>query len=191
MTPRLIGLCGRSGAEKDVVASHLAERHGFRRAAVADHLKDIAGLAFDLSRKQLWGDQRNVVDDRWGKTPRAIYQELGDSLRAIHPDALLHSWRGTIASVLEDGHLVIVPDVRMPAEVAALRELGGQLWRVVRPARQLAGALTQHETETTSDSFTVDLVLRNETSVEDLRLAADFAYRSSCERRAGAARASV
>lgn len=181
MTPLLIGLCGRSGAGKDVVASHLAECHGFRRLAVADRLKDIAGLAFDLTREQLWGKQRNSLDPRWGKTPRELYQELGDSLRRIHPRALLRSWRAAVEAALHDGYSVVVPDIRTPAEAAALHELGGQLWRVFRPGMQLSGAAAEHATETISDSFTVRLVLRNVAGVEELRAAAEVAYRTGEE----------
>lgn len=185
MSPHLIALCGRSGAGKDVVASHFVECHGFRRIAIADNLKELTAIAFGMTRTQLWGAQRNVIDVRWQKTPRAIYQALGDALRAIHPDALLHGWRGVVARRIHEGCAVIVPDIRTTAEVVALRELGGALWRVVRPDVQLTGAVAEHETETTSESFDVDVVLQNAGTIRDLRRDADVALASCRVARTG------
>lgn len=48
MSPMLVGLVGRAGAGKDTVAEVLVARHGFRRMAFADKLKEILSDAFDV-----------------------------------------------------------------------------------------------------------------------------------------------
>ena len=70
MMAPFIGISGRSGSGKDAAAARIVDRGGYRRVAIADPLKDLCGVAFQLSRDQLWGDGRNTVDGRWGLTPR-------------------------------------------------------------------------------------------------------------------------
>jgi predicted kinase len=170
---QLIALCGRSGAGKDVVASRLVEVHGFRRIAVADHLKEVMKVAFNVSNDQLWGEGRNVVDDRWGLTPRAMYQQLGDALRNIHPESLLQGWTRQVREALATGAGVVVPDVRMPAEAEVVRGLRGSMWRVLRKGTRLEGAASGHITETASEGFVVDVQIDNDASIDALHAIVD------------------
>lgn len=164
----LVAFCGRSGSGKDAAAAFLVQRHGFRRIAVADHLKRVAALAFSLTDEQLWGDGRNVPDPTWGRTPRELYQQLGDALRAIAPDALTRGWIAEIRAGLEAGARVVVPDLRMPDEHAAVRRLGGLVIRLLRADAQLRGDAAAHSTELASDAFDVDREIRNDGTLADL-----------------------
>ncbi len=153
MTGLFIGIAGRSGAGKDTLAERLVTRHQFVRVAIADPLKELTGRAFDLDREQLWGADRNVVDARWELTPRQLYQKLGDALRGCHPEALTRLWLRAVESHRFLGHHVVTPDIRLPAELDAVRAVGGILWRVERPAQPLPpGGL--HWTETALDTRT-------------------------------------
>lgn len=171
--PRVVGLCGRSGAGKDVVATHLVERHGYRRLAVADHLKHVMALAFNMTDEQLWGAGRNEIDPRWGRTPREMYQQLGDALRAIHPDAVLNGWRNALTEAIGNGELIVVPDIRMPVELDVLHRLGGVVWRIVRPVPSLGGATAAHATETACDEMVVEAVIENSADIDSLFLHID------------------
>lgn len=159
--PRFIGLCGRSGAGKDVVAGHLVSKFGYRRIAVADHLKRVTLLAFGMTDEQLWGANRNTIDPRWGSTPREIYQRLGDALRTIHPEALIMPWRDCLSSAASRDERIVVPDVRMPAEADVLKSFGGVVWRIVRPVAILRGAAGEHLTETSCDKVVTDADMPN------------------------------
>ncbi len=174
--PLLLGICGKSGAGKDTIAAHLRERHGFRRVAVADRLKRLTVLAFDLSEDQLWGSGRDAPDPRFGLTPREIYQRMGDALRAIHPETLVRGWLADARVHLDQGLPVVSPDIRTPLEVEALRRAGGLLWRVRRGEGTLRGAAAAHLTETALDGLVdpdVDIV--NDGPIEALLAQADQA----------------
>lgn len=168
MSSLFIGIAGRSGAGKDTLAERLVKHHGFQRVAIADPLKDLTGRAFDLDHDQLWGDWRNVVDERWELTPRQLYQRMGDALRACHPETLTRLWLRRVAELWSAGVPVVTPDIRLPAELDAIRTTGGVLWRVERPAQPLPpGGL--HWTETALDQRDDwDARLVNDGSIETL-----------------------
>lgn len=173
MTGLLIGIAGRSGAGKDTLAERLVARHEFHRVAIADPLKELTGRAFDLDREQLWGARRNVVDARWGLTPRQLYQKLGDALRGCHPEALTRLWLRAVEAHRALGHHVVTPDIRLPAELNAVRAAGGVLWRVERADHpQPPGGL--HWTETALDTRDDwDGRLRNDGDIDALWREAD------------------
>lgn len=169
MKTPLIGICGKSGCGKDTIAEFLVGQHGFVRIAVADPLKHVAALAFTLTHEQLWGAGRNVVDPHWAQTPRQIYQQLGDALRVIHPDALTRAWEAAVSDAVSSGHRVVVPDIRMPEEARWLHKAGGVLWRIERPGLQ-APPGGEHATETALDCWPVDWTVINDADVEQMLL---------------------
>lgn len=168
MTTRFVGISGRSGAGKDTLAAEMVTRHGFVRIAIADPLKDLTGRAFGLTREQLWGDGRNTLDTRWDKTPRQLYQHLGDALRGCHPDTLIRMWLEAVQRARDDGQSVVTPDVRTVAEFDAVRSAGGRLWRIDRRDHPTPpGGL--HETERALDGYTTwDAHIMNDGSLEAL-----------------------
>lgn len=145
--PRLIGLAGVSGAGKDAAGAYLAERHGFVRVAVADALKEEMARLFGLSREQLWGAGRNVVCPRLGRTPRELYQRFGQACRDIDPDVWIRLLRCNVAERLGRGERVVCTDVRMPAEMKAVVDLGGYVWKLVRAGAGAPGVLALDVTE--------------------------------------------
>lgn len=177
MIPPLIGLVGRSGAGKDEIGRHLVDTHGFQRIAFADPLKEAAAALFGLSREQLWGALRNDPDPRWHKTPRELYQRLGDAVRTVHPHALLVLWATRVEHAVEVGRRVVVTDVRLPAEAEAVRTDGGVLWRVTRPGRAVAFAGEGHATETAGDEIQMDATIENTSHLRALWLAVDLMLR--------------
>ncbi|RPF49540.1 hypothetical protein EDD75_0357 [Thermodesulfitimonas autotrophica] len=64
-------LVGPAGSGKDTVADYLVERHGFRKYAFADKLKEIAAEMFP----ELYESNR-----------RTLLQKLGDAFRNLYPD---------------------------------------------------------------------------------------------------------
>lgn len=103
------------------------------------------------------------------RSPRQILQWWGDYRRAQDPDyfvkAVQHRLYG--ASIYSD---VVITDCRFPNEARMVRQLGGQVWQVVRPGHE--PPRTGHASETTGDEFAPDVVIRNAGSLEDLRAVA-------------------
>ncbi|QTW18209.1 hypothetical protein [Comamonas kerstersii] len=198
--PTLIGLTGPNGAGKDTAAEMLAgklTREGRSTVvmAFADalyeevsaafflnplHLKDRATKEQPLQQLSLTycGDQQfaQVVQQQTGCTaytphsPRQILQWWGTEYRrAQQPDYWVQRLLAKVQQHREAGvQHIIVTDVRFADEAAAIRTQGGQIWRIHRPNYTPAG--TGHVSEVTGEEFAPEVTIRNEGTMELLRI---------------------
>lgn len=173
----VIALAGASGSGKDTVAEHLA-RHGYERVAVGDRLKQAVALVFGLSTRQLWGDERDVVVEHLGLTPRELYQRFSDACRALDEQVWTRPFEVQLEARRAQGKLTVWTDVRTEAELALARRVGATVVRVMRPGAAAKGEASAHHTETvmaalSNDDF--DLILVNDGTLADLYQAVDRA----------------
>ena len=185
---KLIALTGLHGSGKDTVADALPAR----KLAFADVLyREVAGAwnvplaalkcretkempSYDLALAMCDDDDfyrwakfkpGNQLDPR---SPRQILQWWGDYRRAQDPNYFLVRTSAAL------GGDCVITDARFPNEAAMVRQLGGQIWQVVRPGHE--PPRTGHASETTGDEFAPDRVLVNDGSLDDLRVAALAAW---------------
>lgn len=181
--PLLIGLSGKSGSGKSTVGDYLAGAHGYQQFAFADALKDAVGVAFGFTEEQLDGRLKELVDPRWGVSPRWCMQWLGtEVLRAKWPDIWIHHLRREILDFLSiNGQCpVVVTDVRFKDEAEALKAMGGLLVRIEReknqrcaggtpaPLDNCATGIAGHVSETDLDEYWWDATIRNNGSLSEL-----------------------
>lgn len=185
---KLIALTGLHGAGKDTVADALPAR----KLAFADVLYREVAAAWNVPLAALKCRETKempsydlalaMCDDgdfyRWAKfkpgnqldprSPRQILQWWGDYRRAQDPGYFVKRTRLSIeATLLDPPCPVVITDVRFPNEAAMVRQLGGQIWQVVRPGHE--PPRTGHASETTGDEFAPDRVLVNDGSLDDLK----------------------
>lgn len=195
--PRLIGLTGANGAGKDTVASMLAGliRSSDQKTAVlafADALYEEVAQAFGVTVERLkhrttketpsfefrlveCKDEafRNRFEmELWRehRSPRQILQWWGTEYRrAQQPDYWVQRLQDKAAEMAAAGIThIIVSDVRFADEAAAIRTMGGQIWRVHRPSLQATG--TGHVSEVTGEEFAPEVTITNQGSFDHLRL---------------------
>ncbi len=161
----VIGVVGLAGSGKTLVARHLIERHGFVRQRFAGPLKDMLKAGLGLTDEQLDGDQK-MQPLAWagGSTPRHIMQTLGTEWgrRLIHPDLWVNRWREVAMATPES--CIVCDDVRFPNEAEVIRDVGGFVWRIVRPGL----ATMDHASERMQRSITEDTLINNATSIPDM-----------------------
>lgn len=117
---RLVGLAGWAGSGKDAVGQILQRELNFTRIAFADPIKSFAVRIG-------WNGQKDA-------TGRVLLQRLGLAAREVFGESIWVDQAMThVDLALNSGALVCVTDVRFPNEVAAIRERGGIVFRVVRP----------------------------------------------------------
>ena len=71
----IILIAGCKGSGKDTLADEFVKQ-GWKKYSMADALKKGVQILFNLSDKQLWGDEKEVIDERWGVSPRYLLQTI-------------------------------------------------------------------------------------------------------------------
>jgi len=140
----IIGVCGFIGSGKDTIADFLVNFHEFRRDSFAATLKDAVASVFGWDRELLEGrtkearEWREQVDPWWANrldmpnlTPRLVLQKWGTEVarRSWHDDTWIASLENKLSRAHND---IVITDVRFPNEIAAVRNAGGIVIRVVR-----------------------------------------------------------
>lgn len=179
---KLIALCGAAGAGKDTVADMLPAR----KLAFADTLYAEVAAAWGVEQhvlrcretKELEAPNLSVAHCKdmgfrtncWRdfhnrpRSPRQILQWWGDYRRAQDRKYFVDATTLAIVDCLDD---VVITDVRFPNEAALVRQLGGQLWQILRPGYEAGG--TGHASDTDGSEFRPEVVLENFGSLDDLR----------------------
>ena len=140
----IIGICGFQGSGKDTIADYLCNIYGFKRDSFAATLKDAVAAVFGWDRELLEGRTREsrawreCVDPWWANrlnmpnlTPRLVLQRWGTEVarKSWHDDTWIASLENKLARAHND---IVITDVRFPNEIAAVRNAGGIVIRVVR-----------------------------------------------------------
>ena len=139
----VIGICGLIGSGKGTVADHLV-KNDYKKISFADKLKDGVSTIFGWDRLLLEGDTREsrewreVPDEFWTKelgkdiTPRLVLQLFGtDCMRNGFDDNI---WVNLVKKEILDNpqQNYVIPDVRFPNEINAVKDLNGEVWQVRR-----------------------------------------------------------
>ena len=99
----------------------------------ADPLKQICVELFDLEPRQVYGtdEDKNTPTPYAGRTSREFLQWFGTDIMRSIKDSIWVDY--TIKSILKEGPAVaLIPDVRFPNEVKAIKESGGTVIRLDR-----------------------------------------------------------
>jgi hypothetical protein len=191
----IIGVTGRKRSGKDALGTEMCARTGALRMAFADATKRAVMDLWGLTYEQCFGDQKEVVDTRWGMTPREILQRFGTEVcRSVHSetwtrrllDDMAKARRGWRWSLEADSiwrrrkgdpyRNFVVTDVRFANEAAVLRVQGGFIVRVVRPGLA-ENAFGDHASETEQGDIAVDFTVVNDGRLKDLGRKADEVLR--------------
>lgn len=173
----IIGLSGYAQAGKDSVARVLVERHGYRRIAFADKLRDVA-LAVDpwiydvdLRLSELvdfigWDDAKTRHPE-----VRRVLQTLGVAVRDhIDPWA----WVKAALNDVDVDEDVVISDVRFRNEAEAITARGGLMVRVHRPD---VGPVNAHPSEHDLDGWRFDYDIANDGTLDTLADVVDVVLR--------------
>lgn len=170
--PRIIGLSGYARSGKDTTGLLLQEKYGYTPVSFAASLKNLLYLTNPPLREGGYST-RPLQDavDRYGwdevkqdfPSSREMLQRLGVACRKMFGEDV---WVRTAFSGLTPGQRYVFTDVRFPNEAQAIRSVGGEVWRVIRPN---TGPVNGHVSETALDTDCPERIIHNHGTVEDLR----------------------
>jgi hypothetical protein len=154
-----IGVLGRSRSGKDTAAAILSEVLGFPIHRLAAPVKDACHALFDIPRDVMEHGGKEVVDARYGKTPRDLLMWLTSSMQRDFPPDFFFSRLVARLPVIARG--VIVPDVRYRHDVDNIRQRGGIVIKISRDHPPV-----RHAHEHAIDALHGDMLLENNETLE-------------------------
>ncbi len=182
--PMLIGLAGRISSGKDTVGGFIKQylsRYGISVTTLvsfAEPLKKICQEVYAFTNEQMtdrtlkeMGDIRYPRGDRSFLTPREAMQLLGTEWgRRCYPNTWSHLGMRRASALLASGNHVVFTDCRFVGEATAIRDAGGEVWRIHRKIADEVVATHTSETEMDTPTFTklVSRVVNNDGTLEQL-----------------------
>lgn len=179
----LLGLTGHKCVGKDTTADYLCAQYGFHRLSFAGPLKHALADIFGFSDEQLNGSLKEVLDPYWQITPREAAQFVGTELFRIglaqrFPQIGANIWTRAlgrqIAQHRAEWPCIVITDIRYPNEADLIKKMGGTLIRILRDTGTHGDALASHLSEVSMDTYPTDLIIRNNSSIDDLNRAIDL-----------------
>lgn len=178
----LIGISGKKFAGKDAIANRLVDKHGFRKLAFADPLKEVCRVVYHLSDGQLFGSLKEIKDPRWqDQTPRELFQITGTAFRNINLNIWINSLNIKLNQLTIQGVTnIVISDVRFLNEIHFFQQNLGLLWKVNRETQ--SNEFNDHISETELDTFNNwNQIIDNNSSLRELYSKVDLALKSSQE----------
>ena len=178
----IIGIMGVKRSGKDTVSDYFVQNLGFIQYAFGDPLKIALQSLFMFTDKQLWGEEidKEAVDERWGISPRRMMEIVGTDLFQFDIHKHLREgelpvgrglwvnrfnfWREDLLNINPSAK-IIVSDIRFEHEANRVKELGGQIWKVIRPSIK---SVSTAKAETELEKIRPDKILINDSTKEDL-----------------------
>lgn len=178
LVPRVqaVGLSGWARSGKDTVADVLVSSGGYIKVSFADPMRE---ALLKLNPSITYGDMRNVPlttavrgSSTWDNVKefspdiRPLMQRLGTEVgREMFGE---NFWVDLAIDRIPDGSKVVFADVRFPNEAKAVKDLGGQVWRVMRNG---VGPANDHVSEHALNEYQdFDQIILNNGSIGELHL---------------------
>lgn len=118
---KVIGIAGPAHCGKDTAADYLLKHAPqYHKASFADPMKTMLKTGLGLTDDQLYGDQKEKIDPRYGWSPRHMMQTIGTEWgrNLIDPDIWVKAMEHHIQAP------TIIPDIRFENEATFIREHG-------------------------------------------------------------------
>jgi hypothetical protein len=175
----IIGLSGYARSGKDEAAIAL-QQLGFHRVAFADKLREVlyqlnplvspTPEGYFVSPKTPMRLQDVIGEWGWGGYKESVHSdEIRRLLQRLGTEAGRQTlwdsiWVDAAFAGAPEGLTIVVTDCRFPNEAQAIKDKGGEVWRIEREG---VGPANSHASETGLDDWKFDVVIGNDGTLED------------------------
>lgn len=171
MSPVIIGITGPAGSGKDTVAQYFVKHFGYTRYALADPIKETVNALYGWNNRHAFGDLKEVVDPRWGVSPRYVYQRFGtEVMRELGGSDF---WIKVCEMRTRLFRKIVVPDIRFNNEAEWVRK-HGVLLHVVASGRGIKPVCNHTSENGVTFNTCRDIVIDNDGTLEDLQVTLDY-----------------
>ena len=172
----LIGVAGQKYNGKDTIADYLVSEYGFIKLSFADALKEMCKVLFNFNDEQLYGSEKESIDDFWGIKPRDAFTYFGTDimrkqLNNLIPNINENFWIKCLEKKMvnlkknNENIKIVIADVRFENEVNFIKSYNGLIIRVIRPDKILYDC---HESEKNILDLSVDYEIMNNSTLNHL-----------------------
>lgn len=164
--PRIIGIAGPARAGKDTFAGLLlgnGHSNGIM-VSLSTPMKIMLMEGLGLSREQVYGDLKEAVDSRYGKSPREMMQTLGTEWgrNLVGKDMWLNALNDKYRN-----QAIVIADIRFNNEACWVRDNGGIMIHISRNQPRILSS--KHPSEAGVHIKQTDFLWSNNGSIEDLQ----------------------
>lgn len=196
----IIAICGAKRSGKDVLAKHLVATRGFKKLSFAEPLKKAVRELFNFNDIQVGidednavGDEKEIIDERWGISPRKALQFFGTEIMQHAIDELIpNTNRGFLADILlsriscDSCDSYVISDMRFLHEYNKLKSSAKIrsliIVKISRPSINIVedagGVRDTHISENEYIDIPYDVEIINDGSISDLTDLFDIYYDS-------------
>lgn len=179
---------------KSTVYGIIAFQKGYVRYPFAGPLKELIvqflvklGLTSEQAETLVYKEKEKQVSGLpAGRTPRYLMQKFGTDFarNQVDQEIWIKMWKASVESAPSDVRGIVVDDVRFPNELKAIRDMGGKVWKVVRPQPpqppisqiktflfrffKWGYSVNGHASEGALENETFDAVIINDGTIADL-----------------------
>ena len=188
--PKIIAICGAKRCGKDVLAEHLVNKYNYERVAFANPLKIAVKNLFNFDDDQVGigkdegTDRKDIVDERWGITPRAALQFFGteimqEKIQELLPNMKRNFFANTLKNYIENAEnsgndkRYVISDLRFIHEHEMLLNMPNisindiMVIRVIRPSENRAKEQEPHISELEYVDIPYDIIMINNGTIDD------------------------
>lgn len=164
----IIGLTGKARSGKDTVAEHLKEAYKFHHYWFSKPMKDACRSIFGWDDAHLYGELKELNDERYEVSPRVALQTLGTEWgrNTINSDL----WILRAQKEMEQHKNIVISDCRFDNEAEAIIEAGGI---VIEISRESANEVAAHSSENGISSKLINFHIENNGTLTDLYRSVD------------------
>lgn len=169
----LIGLIAKKQSGKGVMANHLVGAYGYIKYSFASPMKEMSKILFNWTEQYVNGDLKEVIDDRWGISPRQFLQFFGSDIMQFslpnkfpeykmkrnHWVQLFNMWYQN-----HQKENIVIDDCRFIHEIDYIKKNNGITIRIIRPN---LNNIDQHISEMELEQIQTDYNVINDSTIEN------------------------
>ena len=173
--PNIIAICGYKQTGKDTIANHLVNEYGYTHYKITNKLRDVIQLLFDLNNND-YEKNKEVINDKWGITPRKMMQFIGTDLFQYKIQELLPNidrkfWIKTLLTdelvnkINNENFKIVISDLRFIHEYTELLNFDIKVLKVTN------NRITHNDTHISENEFLqipYNYEIKNNTDLKDL-----------------------